>query len=298
MMRPFSDVDLHAFVDGQVNPERRALIDAYLKATPAEAARVDLWRRQNEAIRSVFAGAASEPVPLWLTISQVAAGREQPGVGGADPIQDNRLTRQATRRRANSTPARRSKAERFWKPACIAFVAFAAGLAVPYAIPVWPAAVERWLPDTPRMQQMEQLASRTTEAERIFGSDPDRPVEIIDAPRGSLAAWFKRHVAFPVRVPDLTRAGWMLRGGRIVPSDLGPAALTVYENETGDRLSIVVARVRNPAPADTAFTILKGPTLVWLDGPVGFGIATSKDGSWLADNARDLYRAVYEGSDD
>ena len=75
MMRPFSDVDLHAFVDGQVNPERRALIDAYLKATPAEAAQVDLWRRQNEAIRSVFGGTALEPVPLLLTIGQVGPGR-------------------------------------------------------------------------------------------------------------------------------------------------------------------------------------------------------------------------------
>ena len=297
MMRPFSDVDLHAFVDGQVNPERRALIDAYLKATPAEAARVDQWKRQNEAIRGAFSAAASEPVPLWLTIGQVASGRDRPAARGLDPIQDNRAARPATARHGTARTSRRHGSHA-WKPACLFVAAFAAGLALPYAVPEWPAAVEHWLPATPRVQQMQRLADRTLEAHRTFGVDPDRPVEVTDTPPGTLAAWFKRHVGFPVRVPDLRRAGWTLRGGRVVPGDAGAAALMVFEDAVGDRLSLVAARVSNPAPSDTAFTVLDGPTLVWLDGPVGFGIATSKERPWLADNARSLYRGVYEGAAD
>ena len=297
MMRPFSDVDLHAFVDGQVNPERRTLIEAYLKATPTEAARVDQWHRQNDAIRSVFAGTASEPVPLWLTIGQVASGRERPTVSGLDPVQDNRAARHPAARRGALSPAR-AKAGHVWKPACLVLAAFAVGIALPYAVPEWPTALERWLPPTPRMQQMQRLADRTLEAHRTFGSDPDKPVEILDAPPGALAAWFKRHVDFAVRIPDLRKSGWILRGGRMVPGDLGPAALMVYEDALGDRLSLVAARVSNPAPSDTTFTLLKGPALVWLDGPVGFGLATSKDEPWLTENSRALYRGVYEGSAD
>lgn len=297
MMRPFSDVDLHAFVDGQVNPERRAMIDTYLRATPSEAARVDQWRRQNETIRSLFAGAASEPVPLWLTIGQVASGRSRATAGAADPIQDNRLSRAGDARRRSAAPWRNAGAGPWLRPMALVVLAFTAGAALPYAVSEWPQALERWLPATPRSQQLQRLASRTFDAHRVFGSDSEIVVEVADQPRGAVAAWFRRHLAFSVRVPDLSRLGWTLRGGRVVAGDLGPAALIVYENAAGDRISLVEAEVTNPAPSDTAFTMVDGPMLVWLDGPVGFGVASSREGSWLSDNARSLYRAVYEGAE-
>ncbi|MDX7951896.1 hypothetical protein P7D22_12015 [Lichenihabitans sp. Uapishka_5] len=296
MMRPFSDVDLHAFVDGQVSPERRALIDAYLKVTPEEASRVDLWRRQNEAVRTIFAGAASEPVPLWLTIGQVASGRARAPNNSRDAIQDNRLPRSKPSRPVGAS-ARPAGVGRLLRPIGVAVVAFLAGAAMPSLLPALPTAIENWLPATPRMGQMRRVAERTIEAHRTFSVDPDRPVEITDQPAGALAAWFRHHVAVPVRVPDLTKLGWTLRGGRVVPADQGPAALMVYENAVGDRLSLLVAGVNNPNLSDTSFALLPGPTLTWLDGPVGFGLVTSKEGSWLRDNAAALYRAVYAGGD-
>ncbi|MCW6510126.1 anti-sigma factor family protein [Lichenifustis flavocetrariae] len=289
VMRPFSDVDLHAFVDDQVNPERRAMIASYLKTAPDEAARVESWRRQNEAIRTVFGSAASEPVPLWLTIGQVASGRERASTR-PDHASDSKSS--ALRQRISS-PHRQDWSKGWTACACVV-LAFGTGLAVPYAAPQWAHAVERFLPVSPRVEQLHRLSTRTAEAQTTYGTDPDHPVEILDAPAGSLATWLKRHVGFSVRVPDLKRAGWTLRGGRVVPDDAGRAALMVYENAVGDRLSLRIGRINNPAPFDTSYEVTPGPTLVWMDGPLGFGIASSKEGSWLADNARDLYRAVYD----
>lgn len=295
-MRPFSDVDLHAFIDDQVSPERRALIAAYLQSTPAEAARVQGWRRQNEAIRSVFAGTAGEPVPLWLTIGQVASGRERRAGVQVGTTAEGRPLRAVPPRR--TVLARRGAGGGAgWKAAVLAIVAFGAGVAVPSFLPDGPPSFERWLPTTPHAEQIRRLAVRTLEAHQTFGMDPDRPVEVLNQPAGALASWFRRRLGAPVRVADLTRLGWTLRGGRLVPGDAGPAALMVYENAVGDRLSVTVSRISNPSPSDTSST-LSGPVLAWLDGPLGFGITTSKEGSWLADNARALYRGIYADAED
>ena len=61
------DVELCAWLDGETPPDRRAAIEAWLRATPEAAARIANWRRQNEIIRGRFARVAAEPVPdaLW-----------------------------------------------------------------------------------------------------------------------------------------------------------------------------------------------------------------------------------------
>jgi len=69
---PVSDEDLHGFVDGETTPERRDAIAAFLAASPADAARVEAWRRQNEAIRAAFARVETERVPLSWSLSPVA----------------------------------------------------------------------------------------------------------------------------------------------------------------------------------------------------------------------------------
>ena len=101
MIRPYNDVDFHAFVDDQVGPDRREAIAAYLKTSPSDAARVALWRRQNEAIKGVFADATSEAVPLWLTVGQVASGHDRP-----IPLPKRAAEKTCTPRRSPPHPAR------------------------------------------------------------------------------------------------------------------------------------------------------------------------------------------------
>jgi anti-sigma factor RsiW len=66
---PIAEEDLHGFVDGEVDDERREAILAYLGHTPADAARVETWRQQNLLLKAAFAQVALEQVPPNLSFS-------------------------------------------------------------------------------------------------------------------------------------------------------------------------------------------------------------------------------------
>ncbi len=62
-MPPASDEDLHAFVDGELPLDVRRDVEAYLAASPADAERVENWRRQVALLRVAFARVEAEPTP-------------------------------------------------------------------------------------------------------------------------------------------------------------------------------------------------------------------------------------------
>jgi anti-sigma factor RsiW len=63
---PVTEAELHAYVDGQLDGARRAAVDAYLAANPAEAERARAYARQNEQLHALFDSALDEPVPEAL----------------------------------------------------------------------------------------------------------------------------------------------------------------------------------------------------------------------------------------
>jgi anti-sigma factor RsiW len=71
---PVSEEELHGFVDGDMDRGRREAVEAFLAASPADAARVETWRRQNETIRAVFAPAETGPLPWSLPLAPGAEG--------------------------------------------------------------------------------------------------------------------------------------------------------------------------------------------------------------------------------
>ncbi|WP_022726729.1 anti-sigma factor family protein [Fodinicurvata sediminis] len=62
-----TELDLMAYVDGQLDSVRRSEVEAYLLQNPEENARVREYIAQNDAIRRAFDGVAEEPVPARLT---------------------------------------------------------------------------------------------------------------------------------------------------------------------------------------------------------------------------------------
>jgi anti-sigma factor RsiW len=51
---PVSEAELHGSVDGELDRERQEAVRAHLAAYPVDAARVETWQRQTEAIRAAF----------------------------------------------------------------------------------------------------------------------------------------------------------------------------------------------------------------------------------------------------
>lgn len=63
---PIREDELHAYVDGQLDPARRAAVEAWLAGHPDAAAEVATWRAQNAALHAAFDPVLREPVPMRL----------------------------------------------------------------------------------------------------------------------------------------------------------------------------------------------------------------------------------------
>jgi anti-sigma factor RsiW len=61
-----SEAELHAYVDGTLDPQRRAAVEAWLRASPADEERAAAYRAQNDALRTLFDPVLDEPVPVRL----------------------------------------------------------------------------------------------------------------------------------------------------------------------------------------------------------------------------------------
>ena len=58
--------DLHAYVDGHLEPARRAEVELWLTSNADDAERVNAWRRHKEALHAAFDGTLEDPVPERL----------------------------------------------------------------------------------------------------------------------------------------------------------------------------------------------------------------------------------------
>ena len=76
--RPISEDDLHAYVDGVLEPGRRDAVERHLADNPQTAVRVAGWQQADEALRRAVGWKAEEPVPTELNVARIAASRMNP----------------------------------------------------------------------------------------------------------------------------------------------------------------------------------------------------------------------------
>lgn len=238
--RPVQLEDLHAYVDGQLPPTRRAAVEAHLAANPDDARRVDTYRRQTEEIRRLFEPVLSEPVP-------------------------QRLLR------------RRAKAEAATARPRLSFLRQAAAI-LWLAIGAWTGWVahERLAPVPGAAAPV--MASAAMDAHRVYAVEVRHPVEVAADQSDHLFTWLSNRLGGDVRAPSLETAGYRLIGGRLLPSDKGPAAQFMYENAGGERLSLYIAR--SPGNRETAFRYSEGGGMAavwWVDGDFGFVLTGHAD---------------------
>ncbi|MEA2857864.1 MAG: hypothetical protein QOH98_2185 [Methylobacteriaceae bacterium] len=227
---PVTEADLHAFLDEEIGPERRAKVVEHLEQTPLDAALIDTWRAQNEALRGAFARIARDPVPLSLSLSQPLTAR-----AATVPINPRRLdlVRAARQRRV----------------AIISAIAFLAGsiAAATGAI------VVQHLPSLFRPEASiastvgRRIALRAAAMYRTFANDRTRPVEIAASQKAELGRWLSERTGLSL-IPDFSSDGLKLIGGRVTPGEFGAAGFLLYEMASGERVGVFLER----APDDNA----------------------------------------------
>lgn len=218
------EADLHALVDGELDPERRRKVEDHLLQHPEDAALVEGWRRQNAALRAAF-----EPVAL-----------EPPPPAGQGPIETGAI--HWGRPGAVPRPARKLddiRASRRRQALASTLLTLVAGAAVAVAALLF-------LASRPPAQRPTLTIAATSYATRAgltyatYALDA-RPVEIDAGRRGELLAWLQERVGFS-RAPDLSGVGLRLLGGRVAPGVSAPAAFLIYQRDDGARVGLYFER--------------------------------------------------------
>jgi anti-sigma factor RsiW len=81
---PVTQDELRAYVDGELAPDRRIAVEAWLASHPDDALRVADWRAQGDAIRARYGVLVSEPVPPRFDVSNLArSARSWRGIAAA-----------------------------------------------------------------------------------------------------------------------------------------------------------------------------------------------------------------------
>jgi anti-sigma factor RsiW len=191
------DDELHAYVDGQLAPQRRREIEAWLATQPAVAARVTQWQRDAEQLRAALAGTLAEaPVPRF------------------DPVAIRHARRQRVRRR----------------------LALCASLLLALGV----GGIGGWQANTWRVATANPPMKDAVEAYRIFATDRLHPVEMDADESVRLQSWMSSRLGRPLALPDLQAYGFALLGGRMLSTAEGPAAMLMYQDPRGQRITFYV----------------------------------------------------------
>ena len=232
------EADLHALVDGELDPERRRKVEDHLLQHPEDAALVEGWRRQNAALRAAFEPVALETLPLSL---RDAATRTPLPPQGEGPIETGAIhwgrpgaAPRPTRRLDEIRASRRRQAILSTVLTLLAAAAVAAVAALVFA----------GRGESPRspvsMSAPQGYAARAGLTYATYFLDP-RPVEVDVSRRGELVAWMQERVGFS-RLPDLSGLGLRLLGGRVAPGVAAPAGFLLYERADGARIGLYFER--------------------------------------------------------
>jgi anti-sigma factor RsiW len=198
--RPVSEDDLHAFVDEQLTPERRAMVLRYLQDHPVEAARVAAYAAQRDALRAALAEQHDPTVPPQL-----------------DP-------RVLIRRRQEHRVL-------LWRTAAAVVLAFGVGGGGGWFL--------RGRLEAPS-SDIETLIREAVANHIVYTADRRRPTELGEDQREDLARWVSNRLNRKVVPPDLTDSGFRYMGGRLAATPEGPAGMFMYQNAAGVRLTVFV----------------------------------------------------------
>lgn len=256
--RTVSEDDLQAYVDGWLDPARRAAVERYLAEHPDEASRLSAYQRHGEALRAALRGPEGEAVPTRLLRS---------ARGGA----------------------MRGRAP-WWRRTAAALLLLALGAGAGWGLRD---AYQSRLEDQAARSGFERnLVAQAAAAHRVYSVEVRHPVEV-RAEEAHLVAWLSKRVGKPLKAPDLQGLGFRLMGGRLLPAADGAAAQFMYEDAAGRRVTCYIRTDRDGV--ETAFRFAETDGLAafyWLDGSLGYALVGPLPRTELLNLARAVYRQI------
>jgi anti-sigma factor RsiW len=260
---PVTEAELHAYVDGVLPAARMAEIEAYLNARPEEADRVAAYAAQNDALRRLFDPVRDEAPPAAMLLRPRPV-RQQPSW------------------------------LRYAAMFAIALAGTAAGWQLRATADRLPMQAQVESDAAPMLASANGLAQRAAVAHAVYTPDARRPVEISAGQEEQLVTWLSKRLGSPIRPARLTRLGYELIGGRLLPGASGPVAQFMYQDQTGRRLTLYVSndQTHNQVTGFRFATEGKVNVFYWIDSKFGYALSASADKGELARVAAAVYEQL------
>jgi anti-sigma factor RsiW len=148
------------------------------------------------------------------------------------------------------------------------------------------------------MDPMEKIAGgqfvrQALNAHVVYAHDKVRPVEISAMYRKDMVSWLSDRLGHKLMIPNIAGAGFNLIGGRQVTDQSSPAALLMYEDKRGRRITLYV---RSGATfSDTKFRFIAEKDMVafyWTNGPLSYALSGEMPRGDLLDLANMVFKDI------
>ena len=257
--RGFSDRDIHLALDSELPADDRQGFDRWLDAHPDMQALAQRFAEDREQLKAGLDTILDEQVPERL--NRIVAATDT--AGGALAIRKH-----------------------VWRYAAAAALFAFGGLAGYFAAP-------QLSSNTPALIQ---LADSAIDAHNIYANEKLHVVEVAADQRDHLQGWLSKRVGVKLVAPDLKNQGFELIGGRLLPSGKKTAAQFMYQDATGNRVSLYLTR--DQTGADTGYRVLEANgsrAIYWLDGGYGCVVAGAAPEKLLSAIADATYSQLLAG---
>ncbi|KAF0223181.1 MAG: transmembrane transcriptional [Rhodospirillaceae bacterium] len=141
---------------------------------------------------------------------------------------------------------------------------------------------------------MVAVGNEALAAHLVYVVEQRRPVEVPGSEREQMGIWLSKRLGARMDIPDLTASGFQLVGGRLLPAANGAAALYMYENAGGQRLTLYVRRTTEGGSSDDLRFQGRDGALagVWSQGPFGCALSGPLPREDLEPLARQVWRQM------
>ena len=203
--RAITEDDLHAFVDDQLDAARLPAVERHLEQDQSAAIRVAAYKMQRVALRAAF-GDQLAPIPPLLNPHRLMKARN----------------------------ARRRTA---WQVAAAVLLAFLTGTGGGWlARGQMPSGLSTGIP---------ALAQEALITHAVYAADRDQPVGPGATRQDAILRWLSGQLRHKLIVLNLTAFGYHFMGGRLAATDHGPAAMLIYADNGGTKLTVFVRPMPN-----------------------------------------------------
>lgn len=268
--RMIDEAELHAYVDGQLSAARRAEVERALEADPELVARVDAYLTQKRLLHARYDRVLDEPVPRRLRPAANAS----------------RWPRMA---------------------ALAAMLVLGVGIGLGIGVvgvggggaggPAGSMVASRQDGAVTLAEAPAGFARQAALAHVVYMPDLVRPATLDAGHEQDFVNWLSARLGTEVHPPMLTRSGFELVGGRLLPDAGGDMAQFMYRDAKGQRITLCVSQ-RKADSKTTAFRLYQDGSVnvfYWVDGKFGYAVSGGIGRDVLLELSHDVHEQLTRG---